>query len=175
MQSNVACLDTLPEAEAIRRACAALIAPVETALRISWLPLDLNAALIEEVERICGLEAAKTWVHASLLRSMKSTLLKPVVDAVMYLGLGAPQHGLKRCSYGWDLIYKSAGQVECTHAGVGEATIVLSDPAAEVRTPTYLRAVASAFEGFVLGTGGHKPVSEIKNGRRIEFSLRWNG
>ena len=174
MQANVACLATLPEASAIRRACSSLIEPVEAALRISWLPLELNTALIEEVERTCGHEAARGWIQASLQQSMKSTLLKPVVDAVTYLGLGAPQHGLKRCAYGWDLIYKGAGRVECIHASAGEAKILLSEPAAKVRSPSYLRAVASAFEGFVLGTGGHEPETEIKDGPRIEFSLRWS-
>lgn len=173
MQSNVTCLDSLPKAEIIRRECRSLIEPVEAALRISWLPLELNRALVEEVEKRCGLAAAQSWIHASLLRSMKGTLLKPVVDAVTYLGMG-PEHGLKRCSYSWDLFYRNSGRVECTNAGIGEATIVLSDAPAAATTPSYLRAIASAFEGFVLGLGGHAAKAKILQDEHIEFSIRWS-
>lgn len=172
MQANVACLKVLPEAESIRRESRALIEPVEAALRISWLPLELNCALVQRVEETCGLRAARSWIHASLLHSMKGTLLKPVVDAVTHLGFG-PQHGLRRCSYGWDLFYRNTGRVECTHSDVGEATIVLRDPPAEAQAPSYLRAVAWAFEGFVLGTGGRAAKAEIVQGKHIEFSIRW--
>ena len=176
MQSNVACLNTLPEGAEIRRECPALIDPVEAALRISWLPLELNTALIDEVETRCGVEAARSWVHASLLRSMKGTLLKPVVDAVTYLGMG-PQHGLKRCSYGWDLFYKESGRVECTHASENEGTIVLSDAPALATTPSYLRAIAAAFEGFAIGFGGYDLSTKIthdKQDKRVEFAVRWS-
>lgn len=172
MQSNVTCLDVLSEAEAIRRECRSLIEPVEAALRISWLPIELNTALIEEVESRCGVEAAQKWIHASLLRLMKGPLLKPVVDAVSYLGMG-PEHGLKRCSYGWDLIYRNCGRVECTEASVGRTTIVLRDAPSEIHAPSYHRAIASAFEGFVLGTGGHDVCSKIEEDAAVEFSIRW--
>ena len=84
-----------------------------------------------------------------------------------------PQHGLKRCSYGWDLFYRNSGQVECTHAGVGKATIVLRDAPAAATTPSYLRAIASAFEGFALGLGGEAVTSEIASDQHVEFSFRW--
>ena len=172
MQSNVTCLEVLSEAGTIRRECRSLIEPVEAALRISWLPLELNTALIEEVEKRCGVKAAQEWIHASLLRLMKGPLLKPVVDAVSYLGMGA-QHGLKRCSYGWDLIYRNCGRVECTESGAGSATIILSDAPAQIHAPSYHRAIASAFEGFVLGTGGHDVYSKIVEGANVEFSIHW--
>lgn len=172
MQSNVTCLEVLSEAETIRRECRSLIEPVEAALRISWLPLELNTALIKEVENRCGVKAAQKWIHASLLRLMKGPLLKPVVDAVSYLGMG-PQHGLKRCSYGWDLIYRNCGQVECTEADAGRATIVLRDAPAEIHSPSYHRAIASAFEGFVLGTGGRDVYSKIADNAVVEFSIHW--
>lgn len=172
MQSNVACLKTLPEIASIRRECRSLIEPVEAALRIGWLPLELNTALVEHVEKTSGLEAAQKWIHASLLRSMKGTLLKPVVDAVTYLGMG-PQHGLKRCSYGWDLFYKNSGRVECTQSSVGQTTIVLREAPAAATTPSYLRAIASAFEGFALGLGGHDVYSKVAEGAQVEFSIHW--
>jgi hypothetical protein len=83
-------------------------------------------------------------------------------------------HGLKRCSYGWDLFYRNSGRVECTNAGIGETTIVLSDAPAAATTPSYLRAIASAFEGFVLGLGGHAAKAKILQDEHIEFSIRWS-
>ncbi|MFK7998642.1 MAG: hypothetical protein AB8H86_03555 [Polyangiales bacterium] len=172
MQSNVACLDVLTEAAAIRRSCASLIRPVEAALRISWLPLELNTALIEEVESTCGSEEARKWVYASIRRSMHGTLLRPVVDGLTRLGLG-PQHGLRRCSYGWDMLYKHAGRIECTHAEVGEATLVLRDAPEMARTPSYLRALAFAFEGIAVELGGDDVEAEVTEGTHMEFSMRW--
>lgn len=172
MLSNVACLDVLAEASALRRNCAALIRPVEAALRISWLPLELNTALIEQVESTCGSEETRKWVYASIRRSMHGTLLKPVVDGLTRLGLG-PQHGLRRCSYGWDMLYKHAGHIECTYAEVGEATLVLHKAPQIARTPSYLRALAFAFEGIAVELGGDDVKAEVTEGARIEFSMRW--
>ena len=172
MQSNVACLEELSESAVIRQECRALIEPVEAALRVSWLPLRLNSALIERVEEIAGQEAARRWVHASIGRSMHGTLLKPVVDGLSRLGLG-PQHGLRRCSYGWDLLYKHAGRLECTHAEVGEATLVLSGAPSEALTPSYLRALTNAFEGIVLELGGAEVSGEPSKRRYAEFNVRW--
>ena len=162
----------LAQAEAIRRECRALIEPVEAALRVSWLPLELNSALIARVEEISGREATRSWVHASLLRSMKGTLLKPVVDGLTRLGLG-PQHGLRRCSYGWNLLYKNAGHLECTHAEIGKATLVMVDAPAEATTESYLRALASAFEGVAIGLGGQHVEADFVQGEHISFSVRW--
>jgi hypothetical protein len=172
MQSNVACLKVLAEAQTIRRSFPSLIDPVEAALRISWLPLELNTALIEEVETTCGHDEARKWVHASIRRSMHGTLLKPVVDGLTRLGLG-PQHGLRRCSYGWDLLYKNAGRIECTYSEVGEATLVLSGAPKIALTPSYLRALAAAFEGIVMELGGVEVKADFTEGRSIEFSMRW--
>ena len=172
MQSNVACLDELPEAATIRQECRMLIEPVESSLRISWLPLELNTALIEEVETRCGADAARRWVHASIRRSMLKTLLKPVVDGLTRLGLG-PQHGLRRCEYGWDLLYKNAGRLECTHAEVGEATLLLSGAPKCALSPSYLHALGFAFEGIVMELGATEAEAELTLSKYAKFQVRW--
>lgn len=173
MKSGLRSLETLAEVNTIRRECRSLIEPVEAALRISWLPFELNSALVEQVEVVCGPEAAAGWAQESIRRSMSGTLLRPIFDGLMRLGLG-PQHAIKRCAAGWDLLYKNAGRLECTRTEANEATLILSGAPKVMRAPSYLRSIAATYAGIAMELGGRDVETNFVVNRHVEFSVRWN-
>ncbi|MEM9860888.1 MAG: hypothetical protein AAF938_04680 [Myxococcota bacterium] len=173
MRANVASLSMLgADGERIRRDHPDLVKPVERALRVSWLPLRLNAELIEAVEARCGDELTRAWVHASIGSSMKGTLLGPIVDGLVRLGLG-PQHGLSRCQQGWNLLYRASGRLVCPVVERGHTQLVLKDTPPPIRTPSYLRALQYAFEGVALHLGAQAIASDHSAGETVEFNVRW--
>ncbi|MFK7998641.1 MAG: hypothetical protein AB8H86_03550 [Polyangiales bacterium] len=171
MKSGIRSLDTLAEAGTIRRECRSLIEPVEAALSVSWLPFELNSALVERVEEICGAEAAAGWAQESIRRSMSGTFLKPILDGLMRLGLG-PKHAIRRCAAGWDLFYKNAGHLECS-ANDHEATLILSGAPRVILAPSYLRSIAATYGAIALELGAGDVKADFVVGRYVEFSVRW--
>lgn len=178
LKSNLEALRDLgPDAEArVRAAVPEVVREVEEAVRVAWLPLELDVRLTEAVERATDEERLRAWGRDAIARSAEGPLLRPILAALERLGL-TPHVALKRVPHGWSLIYRDCGEIGYERLGEREAVLVQDDaPEAMLRSEPYVIGIAGAFDGVMALSGGHGGRAEIAiepAARRVRYTCRW--
>jgi hypothetical protein len=167
---SLACLGEEQE-KLVRSHCSDIIDRIDE-VRTGWLPLPIAARLVQSIEDICGREASLLLAHESMERSIRGTLLGPIFDGLVRLGLG-PEHGLRRVPAGWNLIYRDCGSISCESQS-GSATLRLTSAPIEMRQDSYLHGIGSSLCGIVTVLGGD--ITEITVNTDevdVRYELRW--
>jgi hypothetical protein len=180
LQSSLAALarlDAREEAQVRARFGAAQIERVESAVRMSFLPLELDVALTEAVERVCGRPRALRWNADAVVYAARGPLLGPVRLALLRLGM-TPHAALRQVPRAWGLVYHACGFLGYERCGETEARLVHLDvPELVLSSDAYPHGIAGAFEGVIEVGGGRGSVQvELDRPRaRITYLCAWSG
>jgi hypothetical protein len=155
----------------------ASLAQIESTSRLDWLSADLDMDVTEAVTQVLGRERSAHFWRGSLLDTMETPLLKPLVDgAIAIFGL-SPGHLLKWAPRIWDAIYRNCGTMTVTQATGNTARIEYESIAPALRrSPAFIEALRASFETlFVLArTEGTVVVEEMDFGRaRAIYGFSW--
>ncbi len=174
MRSNVTALSRLgAEGLRVREDCDAVIATIESSVRTTWLPVELDVALSNRVVHRCGEKRFAAWCRNAIAESAKGPLLEPLMSGLTRLGFG-PRHAVRRLPGGWNLIYRNCGTLRIDREWDGGAVIVIDDVPELVRDHHYATGIGAAFEGVALLIGARSARSDLtERGQALHFELTW--
>ncbi|MGE0785963.1 MAG: hypothetical protein AB7S26_09765 [Sandaracinaceae bacterium] len=165
--------------EQVRERCGDVITEIEGAVRVAWMPLELDVRLTQTVYDLCGPERLREWGHAAITKSTEGPLLGPIVEGLRRLGM-TPTTALRRVPYGWDLIYRHCGEVrfegeeEPPEHGEHTVRLTVAHTPALLRGRSYLIGIAGAFDGVIAFGGGREGRSDhVVDGDVVTFHCRW--
>ena len=180
-QSALATADTL-EGDLGARIRAAVppesLAQIVNTSRLNWLAADLDMDVTEAVTQVLGREQSAHFWRGSLLDTMETPLLKPLVDgAIAIFGL-APSNLLKWAPRIWEAIYRNCGTMTVFAGDTPTTALVAYESIAPAlrRSPDFIEALRASFETlFVLcGTQGEVVVEEMDLVRaRAVYAFSW--
>ncbi|HTN53509.1 MAG TPA: hypothetical protein VML50_13965 [Anaeromyxobacter sp.] len=144
------------------------------ATRVDWLPAELNVELAHVGERVLGEDGLRTWGRASVLRSMGTSLLQPILEgAVRLFGLSPPAI-FRTVPSAYRAAYRNCGEMVVTGGEPDARIVTLQGLPAPLQDHAFLVAIEGALEG-VFDTcrveGAVRLVSPI--GERVEFRASW--
>ena len=161
--------------EEIRERCASVIDQIESAVTVSWMPVELDVALSEAVDDVAGRDAYWSWGQQAILESARGPLLGPLLSGLQRLGLG-PTHAIRRLRGGWGLIYRDCGEIS-VHAdsGARRGRVSVTEIPTVFQNDPYLVGIAAAFDGVIMAVGGRDTRVEFeRQGPHVTFDLRWS-
>jgi hypothetical protein len=139
--------DPCVEARMFARVSLATLARVRGASAFDWLPLALDLELSAALEAELGPDSARVCARASVLETLRSPLLDPLLRGVQALFSLEPASLLRQAPRAWKTVYRDAGEV---HYEIGEGAERLLGfrqlPIEVVGNRFYLEAIAGAFE-----------------------------
>ena len=150
IQGNVRDLERLPKelADRVRaRIQPGVLADVQRAGRLAWLPLDHDIEISEAVYREADAETLRHWARVSLRTSLDGPLLRPLMAAGRRLFGVSPAARLRVLPKRWEAAYRGVGSL--TYEGVSstEARLLLKDlPPVLFERNAYLESITGSFE-----------------------------
>lgn len=176
LHSNVRAIEALGEADAkrVRTRCREAIREVEDALRVAWLPLELDVAITGAVHAVCGEARLRRWSADAIAATARGPLLRPMLAALQRMGL-TPHTALKRAPYAWTLIYKHCGAVRYETDGPLAASLWIEGGPAPLLEDAYLRGMAGTFDGVLEIGGGADGRCEVeRHDRGVRLACTWS-
>lgn len=177
MQSNLTSLAEFgPEAEAeIRRRAADAVQPIEEAVRVAWLPIELDEQINVAIVAVAGEEGLRRSARRSMAVSVDGPLFGPLHRAAVALGL-TPFSPLKRVPYGWTLVYRNCGRFTYERHGPAAAVLTHHDPPPVMRdSHPYQVGIAGSYEGVMVIGGAKSCRCEIEvGGDVVRYLCRWD-
>mgnify|MGYP003675954181 CR=1 FL=1 len=156
----------------VRAQCSEAVDGIEAAVRTAWLPLRYGIEMVQAVEDVCGREVSLQLAREAIARSMQGTLLGPILNGLMRLGLG-PEHAFKRAPAGWGLVYKNCGNIVYTTAP-NHVTLRLQGAPKAMRELPYLHSIGGSFQGMVMALGvDDATVSVRDDASGVIYDIRW--
>jgi len=121
---------------------------LEAAFRLDYLPvmvdLEVTAAIRDEV----GPEGVRMVAREGLRRTLNGVILGGLVRSAMALFGRTPDGLLKWAGRGYGMICRDCGNLRLETAGDRDAELRLEKLPAELNMPSYMEAMAGAFEAF---------------------------
>ncbi len=178
MRSNVESLKDLGAgvAERVRAEVPETLRELEASARTAWLPLELDVALTEAVERLTGRDRMRQWSADSIARSADGPLLGPIRQALRRMGLSG-HSGLKRVEHIWGHIYRDCGRITYERGDAARAVVTNHDAPDEIMdSEAYLHGIAATLEGGLIVLGERDPFVSFdvdRAARRVRYVCRW--
>jgi hypothetical protein len=157
VQGSLSAIDEL-DADLGRQVRAAMkpdtLEELESASRVSWIPLHIDIELTECFFEVAGEERAFQALRDNLANALDSTVLKPLLDGAFAIFGRSPAKILRWTPKVWSLLYRNCGELSLAksddHSAVLEATDL---PPELVANANYMKGTAAAILGFfqVLG------------------------
>lgn len=179
IQQNVESLDLLGAdvARAIKEDLGAdLLARIEKASRVEWLPLDVDVALTAAVARAKGEAGVRAWSRAALNASVEAPFLRPIVKAAISLFGLTPGSLLRHAPTGWKQVYLDCGTLRFESVADQHVRLHLDEaPLQMTESKPYLVGTAGAWEAaFDIARSQSGVVAlDITSPTTAVFDVRW--
>jgi hypothetical protein len=168
-----------PEVSARVRAAlpAATLERVLDAGRGEWLPVAVDMDVTEAIAAVLGPERGAEFWRKSLLLTLDSPLLKPIVDgAIEIFGL-APEALLRWVPRGWSAVYRNCGNMTVLERGLRSGRVGFDDiTPALLRSDVFIEALRASFEALftVCHVYGEAKVDSLDRATRSAiYALTW--
>ncbi len=117
-------------------------AVLESADPASWVPLEVDVAIVEVLNRRFGAAGAASIVDANVRMETDSTLLAGLVKTVLHVFAPSPAAIVKQIPAGWGRLFRDAGWVEVVSTGPRAALVRFHRlPAVCVASPAWVESV----------------------------------
>jgi hypothetical protein len=126
---------------------ASTIAAVLDAGRNAWLPVAIDMDVTEAIAAALGPDRSAAFWRKSLVETLESPLLKPIVDGVVGLFGLAPESLLRWAPRAWLTIYRNCGTMTVLERGIRSGRLGFDDiTPALVRSGAFIEALRASFE-----------------------------
>jgi hypothetical protein len=176
LKENVAALRGLgPELEArIRARQRASIDAIERAGRMEWLPVRLDAELMEAIAAEGGLRAVHKLNSEAITKTIEGPLLRPLVEGAIKLFGVTPSSLVRWTRHAYLQIYRDCGDVLVNE----DRTLVSVTglPAHLRASQPWLEGIAGALDGTVRVCRGDPKVTYAASSTddtRVDFSVAY--
>src|SRR6185437_6112613 len=100
-----------------------VLAQVEEASRLDWMPIELNVAFTDAVLHVLGPELSRAHWRRESARMLESPIMRPIVQGLTSLLKTTPEKLLSFLPRSWGLIYRDV-DVEVLPAGPSSRRLV---------------------------------------------------
>jgi hypothetical protein len=156
----------------------ALVAQIDQASGIDWLPIESNLAVTRALHQVLAPPAFHLFFRDFLLESFQGALLKAMVDAAVRVFGIDPGSWARWIPKGWGLIFKNAGAWTVVGAEKGQVAFQVDGlPEACLEDRVWLSSVASSLSAIVelaRAKGGFDLTGVDRAARRATFTMRWS-
>ena len=153
LKEDLAALAALGHVEASRVLAEvepATLRLIERASRVDWLPIEVDLELVHAIYGVAGEEGLRAWGREAVLRSIETSIFKPLVDAVVRVFGLSPGPLLRAAPQAWKTTFRGCGEMSVTVAPEGGARIVLSNlPQVLVERP-FLLSISGSLEAALV-------------------------
>lgn len=155
---------------------AGAVATVENASKGGWLPLELDIAMNEAVDRVLGREVLETWSRDTMRSSMEGPLLGALVSSAIAIFRLDPFSIFKFAPRAWGHILQDGGSLEWLKRTDHTSELSLREaPTILIASDAYLAALAAAFSALfdvmkVKGTVRYRVIGP----RSAVFEIAWS-
>jgi hypothetical protein len=169
--------DPRAQARVFARVSAVTLARIREASAFDWLPLALDLELSAALEAELGPDSARACARTSVLETVRSPLLDPLLRGVQALFSLEPASLLRQAPRAWKTVYRDAGEVRYEIGEGAERVLRFSElPREVVGNRLYLESIAGAFESLYTlckVEGSVEVVGVDVEGRRAELLFSW--
>jgi hypothetical protein len=160
----------------VRREIPDVIARIEGAARVDWLPISVDAALTRAVAQLTGASGVRDWSRRAFLSAVEGPMLRPIVRAVVSLFGLTPATVLRRAPMGWQQIYQGCGMLVCEPLAPNRMVVRVEGASGPfLDDADYVEGTCGTFEGAV-DLGGARGVVHAhvdRAAKRVEFDVSW--
>ena len=152
----------------------AVLKDIETASRISWLPLGHHVALTEctyhEGSRGQGSEICRQ----AVLESFAQPFLSPIIRGALTV-LGPSMADFSRWTpKAWVALFRGVGELAWVPGGAGASTLLLAPAHPQIlRSPDYIEGIAGSFSALFEITHTTGTIRARADDSRVIFDLTW--
>jgi hypothetical protein len=177
LQEDLLALETMGS-EAATRVLAELsprtLRRISTATRVDWLPAELNVELAHAGLRVLGEAGLQRWGRASVVRSMRFSLLRPIAQGAIGLFGLSPGAFFRTVPAAYRAAYRGCGEMTVSEPAERVRHVTLAGVPPVLRDRPFLVALAGALEGVfdVCEVEGSARLAS-EPGERVEFEARW--
>lgn len=178
LKQVLAAVDRQPQRQAIReRMGPALVAAIEQASGIDWLPVAHDVALARALDAVLGRAGLATFNREMMRQSLRGPLLHALSEiATRLLGLDAGAWATW-IPKGWDLMFQGCGRCTVVRRGESEVVVTLAGlPPVCASDAVWPRSVASSISGMLPAVGAEGTVEldqvDLSSGTAV-YTMRW--
>lgn len=145
------------------------------ATRVDWLPAELHVELARAGLAALGEGGLKAWGRAAFGRSVRSSLLRPILEgAVRIFGL-SPGAVLRAAPAAWLAAYREAGTLEVTPWAEHACRVTLRSLPPALQDRGFQVALAGALEGVfeACDAVGAARLLSTEAGETAEYEAAW--
>jgi hypothetical protein len=117
---------------------------VTSVSRLAWLPVHFDVDLAVALDAEIGTNAVRQWAREGLERTMEAPMLRALVDGALRLFASSPGGAYRWVCRGWTVLFRHCGTLEIASSDARSCTLVIKDPAREIRVRPYLQGMASS-------------------------------
>jgi hypothetical protein len=153
------------------------LARVTGAGRLEWIPVELDMAVTEAITSVLGPERSARFWKKSLLYTMETPLLEPILAGATNLFGLVPGSLLRWAPRVWEALYRDAGVMTVSEIGGSSALVSMSALApALARSPAFVEAVRASLEALfaITRTAGEVRLVDVDlPAGRASFDVSW--
>lgn len=152
----------------------AVLKEIETASRISWLPLAHHVALTEGTFREGSQGQGAEICRLAVLESFTQPFLSPIIRGALTV-LGPSMDDFSRWTpKAWVALFRGVGELSWVPGGPGASTLLLAPAHPQIlRSPDYIEGIAGAFSALFEMTRSPGTVRARVDDSRVIFELAW--
>jgi hypothetical protein len=178
VQGSLSAIDDL-DADLGRQVRAAMkpetLEELESASRVSWLPLHCDIELTRCFFEVAGEKRALQALRDNMANALNSSVLKPLLDGAFAIFGRSPAKILRWTSKVWSLLYRHCGQMTLAKSDERSAVLEATDlPPELVADAKYMTGITAAILGFfeVLGVDAQCELQELRKAG-ASFLVTW--
>ncbi len=137
-------------AEPVRLRAALAESPLDQVLdasRSAWIPVEIDMDVTEAITAVLGPDRCTEFWRKSLVETMRSPILGPMVDGVVAVFGLAPESLLRWTPRAWSAVYRNCGTMTVLERGIREGRIGFDDiTPALLRSGAFIEALRASFE-----------------------------
>jgi hypothetical protein len=119
---------------------------IDRASAFDWIPIEIDLDLCRIVQAAAGEEGIRAWGRAAVLRTIESSLFRPLVDtSIRVFGL-TPVTLLRLAPLIWRSTFRGAGQITVKLTAPRTATVQTAGLPAAMRERAFLHSIAGSLE-----------------------------
>lgn len=126
---------------------------LESASRISWLPVAVDVDLTEALFAVVGRGTAMRTLRDTMRDAVSTPLLRPLLQSAVRLHGDDLPRLMQWAPRVWSVVYRRCGQMEVASDGHTAILQLSALPAAICDSQHYLAGTAAAVEGLLVGLG----------------------
>lgn len=154
---------------------AEILACIEAATRVEWLPIEVHEALVRAIRAHAGDEGLRAWARAAALRSVHSRLFGPIVEPLVRMFGLKPNVLLRVPPVAFPATFRGVAELKQVSSAPQRVRFALRGLAPGIERESFFIVMAGAIESALVHgqVGGRVEVLPGEGGADAILEARW--